>query len=339
MSSSSPLVGSPATWLLVIDGATVEALVSLEEALELAEAALKKTSNGVAHQDIRRTLEMPGEAGTCLSVMYASMADRAHFGAKVLSVSPQNFNYGLPSHQGGVLLFEKERGRPVALINASAITGLRTPAATAVATRTLSRANACELAIIGYGEQAARHIATISAVRPISRIRVWGRDAAKTKAFADSQNDLGFVTEAFPTAQAAVDGADIVCTVTSAKFPVLHGEWLTPGAHVNAVGASIAALQEIDLDCVKRSNIWVDYLPMTMVAASDIFEPLAKGLIDKSCIVGEIGAVLNGQARGRSDDKEITLYRSLGVPAQDIEFANFIYQKAKDLGLGVEVSL
>lgn len=325
--------------MLVIDAATVEALVSPAEALELIEGALKKTSSGVAHQDIRRTLDLPGEAGTCLSLMYASLEDRPHFGAKVQSVFPQNFEHGLPSHQGGVFLFEADRGRPVALINATAITGLRTPAASAVATRTLSRSDSCDLAILGYGEQAERHIAAISLVRPISRIRVWGRDPRKAEVFADAQRAKGFPAESMPTARDAVERADIVCTVTSARLPVLQGEWLESGTHVNAVGASVPALREIDLGCVTRSRIWVDYMPMAMTAAADIFEPLSAGLIDRAQIVGEIGAVLNGLAPGRRDDREITLYRSLGVPAQDIELANFVYHKARGLGRGVEISL
>jgi ornithine cyclodeaminase len=325
--------------LLVIDGATVESLVSPKEAIALADAALRKTSSHVAHQDIRRTLDMPGVPGSCLSLMYASLANQPHFGAKVLSVSPQNFESGLPSHQGGVLLFEKHNGRPVALINGHAITGLRTPAATAVATRTLARADACELAVIGYGEQAAQHIESISLVRDIRRIRVWGRNAAKAARFAETQSKNGYPTEACTTAPDAIAGADIVCTVTSAKFPVLKGEWLAPGMHVNAVGASVAELKEIDTDCVIRSNIWVDYMPMAMAAASDLFEPLANGVLDSSQIIGEIGAVLNGDAPGRRDASEITLYRSLGVPAQDIELANFVFQKAVALGLGTKVSL
>lgn len=339
MSWSPARPRSSATGLLVIDGPTVDALVSLPDALSLAEAAFRKTSSGVAKQDIRRTLDLPGAPGSCISLMYATLEDRAHFGAKVLSVCPENFAVGLPSHQGGVLLFEKENGRPVALINGHAITGLRTPAATAIATRTLSREGSSELALIGYGEQAARHIETISAVRPISRIRVWGRDPEKAQVFARTQSELGHPTTAYATAQEAVDGADIVCTVTSAKFPVLKGEWLTPGAHVNAVGASVASLQEIDEDCVTRSSIWVDYMPMALTSASDIFEPLSSGVLDRAQLVGEVGAVLNGQARGRRDNSEITLFRSLGVPAQDIEIANFIYQQARDRGLGVEVSL
>jgi ornithine cyclodeaminase len=325
--------------LLVIDGATVEAIVSPGEAIALAETALRKTSSKVAHQDIRRTLDMPGMAGSCLSLMYASLSDQPHFGAKVLSVSPQNFESGLPSHQGGVLLFEKEHGRPVALINGHAITGLRTPAATAVATRALSRPDSCELTVIGYGEQAERHIETIFLVRNITRVRVWGRDPQKAALFAQAQTQRGYPTEAFPTAKDAVAGADIVCTVTSAKFPVLQGEWLSSGTHVNAVGASVAALRELDTECVVRSNIWVDYMPMAMTSASDLFEPLSEGIIQASQIIGEIGAVLNGDAPGRRDEAEITLYRSLGVPAQDIELANFIYEKATDLGLGTRVSL
>ncbi|MGV1847710.1 MULTISPECIES: ornithine cyclodeaminase family protein [unclassified Rhizobium] len=324
---------------MVINGPTAESLVSIDEAIALADIALRQTSDHTAQQDIRRTLPLPGMPGTCLSVMYGSASETEPFGAKVQSVYPHNFEHGLPSHQGGVLLFDQESGRPVALINASAVTGMRTPAASAVATRALARPDACELALIGYGEQAERHIATISAVRSISRVRVWGRNPEKAKAFAETQSHKGMPTVSYATAQQAVDGADIVCTVTSAKSPVLMGEWLTSGTHINAVGASVAALQEVDLECVKRSRIWVDFMPMAMTAASDIFEPLAKGIIGPLNLIGEIGAVLNGAISGRRGPSEITLYRSLGVPAQDIVFANFIFRKARDFGLGVEVSL
>jgi len=330
---------SPTSKILAIDGPTATSLVSVEEAIGLAETALRNTSNGTAQQDIRRTLSLPGTAGTCLSVMYGSVADAVPFGAKVQAVYPGNFEYGLPSHQGGIILFDRENGAPVALINASAVTGMRTPAASAVATRALARPEAHELVLFGYGEQAERHIETISAIRTISRVRVWGRNPDKAKAFADAQSRKGIPALAYEAARAAVDGADIVCTVTSARSPVLMGEWLTPGTHINAVGASVAALKEIDLECVKRSRIWVDYMPMAMAAASDIFEPLAEGTIAPTNLVGEIGAALNDTISGRTGSSEITLYRSLGVPAQDIIFANFIFQKARDRGLGVEVSL
>jgi ornithine cyclodeaminase len=325
--------------LLVIDGPTVAGLVSQQDAITLADAALRKTSSGVTRQDIRRTLGLSGAAGACLSLMYASPEDLPLFGAKVLSVSPQNFDHGLPSHQGGVLLFDRTHGAPVALINGHAITGLRTPAASAVATRLLSRDDSTNMAVIGYGEQAARHIEAISLMRPIQHVRVWGRDPQKAREFAEAQSRIGYPTTACETAREAVTGADIVCTVTSAHFPVLKGQWISEGAHINAVGASIPSLKELDADCVMRSSIWVDYMPMAMTSAADLMEPLADGRLDPARIIGEIGSALNGEARGRSDASEITLYRSLGVPAQDIELANFIYQKARDLGLGVEVSV
>lgn len=339
MSGSSRRSVGSATKLLLIDGDTVETLVSVDEAIDLAEAALRKTSSGAARQDIRRTLDLPGEAGTCLSLMYASLGDGERFGAKVQSVFPHNFQVGRPSHQGGVLLFEAATGHPVALIDAHAITGLRTPAASAVATRTLARTEAAVLALLGYGEQAERHIENLSRVRPISEVRVWGRDFAKAARFAKAQTARGFATKPFQMAEDAVRDADIVCTVTSSSTPVLKGEWLRPGTHINAVGASIPALREIDLVCVSRSRIWVDYMPMALAAASDIFEPLHQRQIDPSRLVGEIGAVLNGDADGRTADREITLYRSLGVPAQDIELADYIYLKARDQGLGAEFNM
>jgi ornithine cyclodeaminase/alanine dehydrogenase-like protein (mu-crystallin family) len=142
---------------------------------------------------------------------------------------------------------------------------------------------------------------------------------------------------ALPRCSAAVDGADIVCTVTSARDPVLLGGWLTPGTHVNAVGASVPSCRELDDTCVQRAQIWVDYLPMALISAGELVAALASGLIARDHIKGEIGAVLEGQIAGRQSDDAITLYRSLGVPAQDIEIANFLYAAALRAGLGTSV--
>ena len=331
------MAGMNAPPLLVIDGATAEALVTPEETVALATSALIKTSDGRIAQDIRRTLALPGMAGTCLSVMVAAEGPQA--GAKVQSVYPDNFRHGLPSHQGGVLLFDGDHGHPVALINAHAITGLRTPAASAAATRALAREDAGELAVLGYGEQADRHVDAIALVRPLHHVRVWGRDRRKAEDFARRQRDKGIAATAFGDARAAVAEADIVCTVTSAAEPVLHGAWLSPGTHVNAVGASVPGLREIDTDCVLRAKVFVDYMPMALVSASDLIDPLEAILIDRSHIRGEIGAVFAGALPGRENADEITLYRSLGVPAQDIELARFIYLRARERGLGVTVTL
>ena len=165
----------------------------------------------------------------------------------------------------------------------------------------------------------------------------WGRDPEKAEAFADKQRAAGFDAKGCDDAQTAVAGADIVCTVTSARTPILSGEWLTPGTHVNAVGASVPSIRELDDACVTRSGIWVDYMPMALTSAGEIVEAIRDGLISKDHLKGEIGAVINGAIPGRTSDDQITLYRSLGVPAQDIEFANFFYAVARSKGLGATV--
>ncbi len=174
--------------------------------------------------------------------MYANVTDRPAFGAKVLSVYPDNFERGLLSHRGGILLFERQHGRPVALVDGGEATGWRTAAASAVATRELSRPEASTLTLLGYGQQAQRHVEAIAFVRPIREIRVWGRDAGKARHFAERQCQAGFAAEAYADAGQAVAGADIVCTVTSAETPILHGEWLTPGTQsMQSAPASQAA--------------------------------------------------------------------------------------------------
>lgn len=322
---------------LLIDKNAIRDILTLSLVLETTEAALRKTSNGVARQQIRRTLDLPGAAGSCLSLMYAALDDRPLFGAKVLSVFPDNFAHGLASHRGGVFLFDKEHGRPVALIDGGELTAWRTAAASAVATRALARAESSTLTVFGYGEQAGRHVAAIADVRPIRAIHVWGRDFAKAQRFAEEQSALGLHAEAHRDPREAVREADIICTTTSSEKPVLYGEWLPRGVHVNAVGASVASCRELDLECVRRALIWVDYLPMALTAAGELIEAIESGMIGVDYIRGEVGDVLAGAKLGRADDGDITLFRSLGVPAQDIELANLVYTRARDAGLGTSV--
>ncbi|RWM15568.1 MAG: ornithine cyclodeaminase family protein [Mesorhizobium sp.] len=322
---------------LLIDKDAIRHALTLPLVLEATKAALLKTSNGVARQQIRRTLDLPGAAGSCLSLMYAALDDRPLFGAKVLSVFPDNFAHGLASHRGGVFLFDKNDGRPVALIDGGELTAWRTAAASAVATTALSRPDSSTLTVLGYGEQARRHVEAISQVRPIRAVHVWGRDPAKAQRFAESLSVAGFKAQAHREAGEAVSGADIICTTTSSERPVLFGKWLHPGMQINAVGASVASCRELDLECVRRSKIWVDYLPMALVAAGELAEAIENGHIGRDHIRGEIGEVLAGTKPGRAGDADITLYRSLGVPAQDIELANLVYARARDAGLGTSI--
>lgn len=327
--------GEPQFFL--IDKYAIREILTRSLVLETTEAALRKTSNGMARQQIRRTLELPGAAGSCLSLMYAALDDRPLFGAKVLSVFPDNFAHGLSSHRGGVLLFDKDHGRPVALIDGGELTAWRTAAASAVATRALSRPDSCSLTVLGYGEQARRHVAAIADVRPIRAIHVWGRDFAKAQRFAEEQSAIGLHAQAHRDPRKAVAGGDIICTTTSSERPVLFGEWLQPGVHVNAVGASVASCRELDPECVRRARIWVDYLPMALTAAAELIEAIESGVIGLDHLRGEVGEVLTGAKPGRADNGDITLFRSLGVPAQDIELANLVYTSARSSGLGTSI--
>ncbi|MCB1388522.1 MAG: ornithine cyclodeaminase family protein [Rhodobacteraceae bacterium] len=319
---------------LVLGGAEIARLTEPATLIDIAEAALRKTSDLSARQDVRRVLDLAETGGACLSVMYAAIDDRPLFGAKVLSVFPENFAHGLPSHRGGILLFERTRGTPVALIDGGATTAWRTAAASAAATRLLARADADVLCVLGYGEQAHRHVELLARVRPLRELRVWGRDPRKAEAFAAGYRVRGLAARAIDDAAQAVRGAGIVCTVTSSRTPVLSGDWLDPGTHVNAVGASVPSWRELDDACLVRAGVWVDYMPMALTSAGEIVEGLAKGLIRHEELRGEIGAALAGLAPGRRDRAEITLYRSLGVPAQDIEFANHFVALARAAGLG-----
>ncbi len=322
---------------LILDADAIRSLIDIEWLVDIAERALRKTSNGIAVQDIRRTLEFSGSGGGCLSIMYANVTDQPAFGAKVLSVYPGNFAHGLPSHRGGILLFERQQGRPVALVDGGEATAWRTAAASAAATRALSRPEASTLTVLGYGEQAQRHVDTIASVRPIRNIRVWGRDVEKAELFAETQREAGFNAQVCEDVRQAVAGADVVCSVTSAQTPILFGRWLRPGTHVNAVGASVASCQEIDVECIRCARVWVDYMPMALTAAAELIQAVREGVIHEADICGEIGAVFGKKIPGRQSASDITLYRSLGVPAQDIELANCLYEAASTSGTGIRV--
>ncbi len=324
---------------LILSGADIAKMTDLRRLLPLARDALRKTSDLTAIQDVRRVLDLESAGGDCLSLMYAALSDRPLFGAKVLSVFPGNFAAGLPSHRGGILLFDRVHGTPAALIDGGQTTAWRTAAASAIATDVLARKDAKVMALMGYGEQADRHVQAISAVRPIRELRVWGRSPDKARAFATRHQSAKLVTRAFADPREAVGSADIVCTVTSSREPVLFGDWLAPGTHVNAVGASVPSCRELDDACLTRADLWVDYLPMALSAAGEIVEGIRKGLLSRQDIRGEIGMVLEGRISGRTDDAQITLYRSLGVPAQDIEFANFFVAEARARGIGTTTAL
>jgi ornithine cyclodeaminase len=230
-----------------------------------------------------------------------------------------------------VVLFHPETGEPACAVHAGEITAIRTAAASAVATDVLARPEAAALAILGTGEQAATHLRAIRHVRRLKSIVVWGRSIERARAFAARMaEELAAPVQAIETARAAAAEADIICTVTSASEPVLHGEWLQPGTHVNVVGSSYAGPVEVDNELVVRSRFFVDSREGVLHQGAEFLRAKDAGLVGDSHIVAEIGEVLAGAAEGRRSHHEITVYKSLGHIVQDLATAWALYTSTAD---------
>jgi ornithine cyclodeaminase/alanine dehydrogenase-like protein (mu-crystallin family) len=277
---------------------------------------------------------MPGDRGM-MGMMPGYLADPECFGVKLVSLIPRNKPPQYSSHLGLVLLFEADHGQPVALLDAAEITAIRTAAASGMATRLLARSDAGDLALLGAGEQARSHLEAMLSVRPLRRIRVWARDRAKARAFATEQGaKLRVAIETCATVGEAVTGADLICTTTKAREPILQGEWLSPGVHLNLVGSSIAAAAEIDTPAVVKARFFVDRRESTVNEGGEYLRALRAGAITPAHILGEIGEVANGSKIGRSSPLDVTLYKSLGVAPQDLASAHHVLKKARDAGIG-----
>jgi ornithine cyclodeaminase/alanine dehydrogenase-like protein (mu-crystallin family) len=327
---------APAIEVLVISGADVNALLSMSQCIELVDRAMRTVSRGGAQLPLRIGAPIPG--GSLIATMPGYLAEPASAGAKVIDVCPANAARGLSSHTGVVVLFDPVRNVPIAIVDAASITAFRTAAASAVATRALARSDASVLAIIGTGEQAATHVRAVAQIRKLREVRVWGRTPARAAAFADSARaDLAIPVSIATTIEAAVRGADIVCTTTSAREPILEGAWIGPGTHVNLVGASSAQAREADAALVLKSRFFVDFRGSALAQAGELLNALGTKAAEH--IRAEIGEVLNGTAPGRRDDQEVTVYKSLGIAAQDLATAHFVYGEARRTGRGVRAPL
>jgi ornithine cyclodeaminase len=237
-----------------------------------------------------------------------------------------NVAKGRQSHQGLVLLFDPETGAPVCAVHGGEITAIRTAAASAVATDALARRDARRIAILGAGEQAGTHARAMTKVRKPDSIVVWARSPERARAFATRTHaELGVPIETAESVQAAVAHADIVCTVTSASEPILHGDWIAPGAHVNLVGSSYAGPVEADNALVVRARFFADSREGVLKQGAEFLRAKEAGLVGDDHVIGEIGQVLAGDIEGRRSTEEITVYKSLGHIVQDLASAWALY--------------
>jgi len=312
-----------------IDREEVARRLTYDVCIPIVRNAMIAFSRGETRQLLRSII--PLADGRLFGVMPGAMGASAPFGAKLISVFPENFALGRQSHQGLVILFEPETGAPVCVVHAGEITAIRTAAASAVATDALARKDARRLAILGYGEQAATHARAISKVRDLESISVWGRSPQRAQAFAERmQKELAVPVVTAITVEDAVAAADIICTVTAAAEPILKGSWVWPGTHVNLVGSGHAGPAEVDHDLVVRSRFVADSREGVLAQGAEFLRAKAAGLIDDEHIVAEIGQVLAGEIEGRRSTEEITVYKSLGHVVQDLATAWALYSQAEE---------
>ena len=305
----------------IIDAEAVRARLSYAACIPLVREAMIAFSAGQTRQLLRSVI--PLADGHMFGIMPGALAADGVFGAKLVSVWPENFAAGRPSHQGVVVLFDPATGAPTCVVDAGAITAIRTAAASAVATDALARSDATRLTILGYGEQAEGHLRAMVEVRPIQEVRIWGRDPERAASFARRMSaEVGLAVMAARSVEAAVDGADIVCTCTNAAEPILLGRWLEPGVHVNLVGSSIDGPAEVDAELVMMSRYIADSRAGALAQAAEFLRAKAEGCVDDDHIVGEIGEVLASRLAGRERRPQITVYKSLGHIVQDLAAAN-----------------
>jgi alanine dehydrogenase len=300
----------------------------MRDCITVMETMFRDLAEGRILQPLRTLMWLPDRSGL-LGMMPGYAQDPNIIGIKLITVFHANGPAGYPSHQGLVILFEATHGQPLLLLDAAELTAIRTAAASALATRLLAREDAKTLAIIGTGEQAERHIESISLVRNMDAIYLWGRNADHARALID-RLDKEYPIHLASTAQAAVEAADIVCTVTAAAQPVVEGHWLKPGTHLNVVGSCTPNNREVDSKAVKTSSLFTDRYESLFNEAGDFLIPKQEGIITEDHVKGELGEVLTGTKPGRVNADEITLFKSLGIAAEDLYAAWHIQQALRD---------
>jgi ornithine cyclodeaminase/alanine dehydrogenase-like protein (mu-crystallin family) len=320
--------------ILVLKQSEVEELLDMAGCMDAMADVLEALARGELFQPLRLIAFPPGQnSGIGLMPAYRGGSNTA-YSLKTICLFPDNSKRGLDPHQGTVTLFSGETGEVRALMNASAITAIRTAAVSGVATRLLAREDARELAIVGAGHQAHPHIAAMLEARPFEKIRI----AARSRESAGQLAAEWPLATAVDSVEEAVHGADVVCTVTNSSEPVLRHEWLKHGAHVNAVGSSVKNARELDTATVVACSLFVDRRESTVNEAGDYLTPLAEGaLTGPEHIKAEIGELLTGTHPGRTSEDELTVFKSLGLAVEDLAAADYVVRRAAETGTGTTV--
>jgi len=325
--------------MLVLSAEDVETVLDLDRLVDALEAAMVDLSAGQASMPSRVAATVSGRRAI-LAAMPAYLPSAKALTTKLVSLFPENRDR--PTHQALICCFDPETGSPVALMDGTYVTAVRTAAGSALATRLMARSNAEVVAVIGTGVQAGSHARALARVRGIRLVRVAGRDQAKASALVDELRGAGIVAESAPSIEDAVRSADVVCAATHPAQPVVLRGWLRPGTHVNSVGYDVAGAGEVDSATVAEARVAVESRAAVLApppsGAVEIRSAIDRGLIGEDDLV-EIGEISAGRAPGRSDDEQLTLYKSVGVAVQDAAAAALVLDGARAAGLGTRIQL
>lgn len=320
--------------MLILNHDEVLAALSPEDCADAMAAVLAAHARGEARMPLRSVVPFEGAAGFMATMPGWRGGEDPVFALKSLCIIPSNPSRGLDTHQGTVTLFDGSIGAPTAILNASAVTEVRTAAVSAVATRLLAREDARVLAILGAGVQGRAHLRSLAPVRAFDEVRVYAPSHEHARALADGGASVA------SSAEEAVRGADVVVLATSSPEPVLSRDWLAPGAHVNAVGASVPSVRELDVATVAACALFCDSRESLRNEAGEFRLAIEQGAIaGEDHVRGELGEVLAGLAPGRADPQELTVFRSLGLAVEDLAAAERAVARARELGIGTEVEL
>jgi ornithine cyclodeaminase len=321
--------------IVVLSQRDVESLLPMPDCIELMSEALSALARGEVLNPLRSVLRPEGTRHFLgLMPAYRGGGNPA-YALKEVCIFPDNPERGLDAHQGAVLLHSAEDGRVVAVMNASAITAIRTAAVSGLATRLLSRSDATVLAVVGTGVQARAHLDAMAAVGRFERARIAGRTPANAQAFVSGlSRSYPFRVEAVDRAEDAVRGADVIVTATNSAQPVIRREWVKGGAHINAVGSCSPRMRELDTETVVASTFFVDRRESALNEAGDFLIPVSEGAASAGHIRAELGELLIGKELGRTFAEEITIFESQGLAIEDLAAAQFLYRKALEKNLG-----
>ncbi len=326
---------------LVLSRSEIEGLVTQAEVIEAVEAAHADMANGVAAQPAAVAMTLPNSTGTFLAM--PALASRQGLAVvKLLADIPDNTARNLPMQRSVALLVSQETGAPIAIFHGQIPTRIRTAAASAVATKHLSRPNSRVLGLIGAGDLAVEHVRAIREVRSIEHVVVWSRTTATVARFIErvGKNFPELVLEAAGSPQEVFAQADIVCTLTPSRDAYVEGAWFKPGQHINAVGAPPRPdHREIDSAGMARARVFLDSVPMAMHDSGDLLLAIADGAITMEQASTEIGDVIAGTASGRASPDDITLFNSVGLAIQDLAIGNLLVARAREKGIGKEIDL